>query len=51
MSTGTDARRAALEKRKPAHEQFWNPIPGYIIMAASFGFFATSSAVTRSFSP
>ena len=33
------ARRAALEKRKPANEQFWNPIPGHIIMAASFGFF------------
>ena len=33
------ARRAALEKRKPANEQFWNPIPGHVIMAASFGFF------------
>ncbi len=42
------ARRAALEKRKPANEQFWNPIPGHILMAASFGFFIWKAVVALS---
>ena len=33
------ARRAELERRKEDKGQYWNPVPGYILLAASFGFF------------
>ena len=33
------ARRAAVEQRKEDAGEYWNPIPGYILWAASFGFF------------
>jgi hyaluronan synthase len=33
------ARRGAFEQRKGDEGKYWNPIPGYILLAASFGFF------------
>jgi hyaluronan synthase len=33
------ARRGSVELRKGEQGKYWNPIPGYILMAAGFGFF------------
>ena len=37
------ARRTALERQNP--ESHWNPVPGHILLAASFGFFAWKAVV------
>ena len=39
------ARRAAMEQRDNDNGRYWNPVPGYILLAAAYGFFIWKAIV------